>query len=120
MTAQLAKGPRASMRFPLEAPVAFWWMDENGNRQAGEGSSRDISERGAFVLAVACPPVGSNVELRIPLEGLPDTTEIDLAGCVVRVEQVNDGKGSNGFAVSRYFGDSAESFRQTRIEGLSN
>ena len=62
------------MRFPLETPVAFWWTDENGNRQQGEGSSRDINERGAFVFAATCPPVGSSVELRIPLEGLPDTT----------------------------------------------
>jgi hypothetical protein len=97
----LAKIPRASIRFPLQAPVAFCWTDENGNRQQAEGSSRDISERGAFVFAATCPPVGSSVELRIPLEGLPDTTGIDLAGSVVRVEQAHDGKGSGGFAVFR-------------------
>lgn len=98
---QIAKVPRATIRFPLEAPVAFRWTDENGNRQQGEGSSRDISERGAFVFAAACPPVGSNVELRIPLEGLPDATGIDLEGCVVRVEQARPGKRSSGFAVFR-------------------
>ena len=98
---QLVKVPRATIRFPLEAHVAFRWTDENGNRQQGEGSSRDISERGAFVFAVACPPMGSNVELRIPLEGLPDANWIDLAGCVVRVEQAHSEKGSSGFAVFR-------------------
>lgn len=117
---QHAKVPRASIRFPLEAAVVFSWTDEKGNRQQGQGSSRDISERGAFVFAADCPPVGSNVELRIPLEGLPDTTRIDLDGCVVRVEQPHDGKGSSGFAVFRDLGDSADSFRQQQIEGLSN
>jgi hypothetical protein len=115
VTVQLARVPRTSIRFPLEAPVTFSWMDENGSRQHGEGSSRDISEGGAFVFALVCPAVGSSVELRVPLEGL-DTTRIDLAGRVVRVEQAHDGKGANGFAVFSGLGDSAESFRQGRIE----
>jgi hypothetical protein len=101
---QIARVPRASIRFPLEAPVTFSWRDENGSHQHGEGSSRDISEVGAFVFAVVCPPVGSGVELRIPLEGLPDTTRIDLAGRVIRIEQDDDGKGS-GFAVFRSFSE---------------
>ena len=91
-------GPRASIRFPSASRgCVLWWTDENGNRQQAEGSSRDISERGAFVFAATCPPVGSSVELRIPLEGLPDTTGIDLAGSVVRVEQAHNGKGSQWF-----------------------
>jgi hypothetical protein len=98
---QLAKVPRATLRFPLQAPVAFWWTDENGNRQQGKGSSRDISELGAFVFSAACPPVGSTVELKIPLEELPETTGIDLAGCVVRVERGHAGTQSGGFAVFR-------------------
>jgi PilZ domain len=99
---QIAKVPRATIRFPLEAPVAFRWTDENGTRQQGEGSSRDISEHGAFVFAAACPPVGSNVELRIPLEGLPDATGIDVQGSVIRVERPAEGIGSSGFAVKAY------------------
>jgi hypothetical protein len=100
---QFARIPRASIRFPLEAAVAFWWMDANGSRQQGKGSTRDVSERGAFVFATKCPCVGSSVELRIPLEGLPDTTRINLAGRVVRVEQAHEGKGIGGFAISRSF-----------------
>jgi PilZ domain len=78
-------------------------MDENGNRQQGEGSSRDISELGAFIFADACPPVGSSVRLRIALEGLPDAKGIDVKGSVIRVEQAADAKGSHGFAVLRSF-----------------
>jgi PilZ domain len=96
---QLAKVPRATIRFPIQAPVAFWWTDENGNSQLGEGSSRDISELGAFVFAAACPLVGTRVGLKIRLEGPPDTKGIDLEGSVIRVEQPADGKGSSGFAV---------------------
>lgn len=101
---QLEKVARATIRFPLEAPVAFWWTDRNGKRRDGEGSSRDLSERGAFVFATACPPVGARVELKIPLEGLRDTTEIELVGCVIRVELARNGKKANtGFTILRRF-----------------
>jgi len=99
---QLGKVRRATIRFPLQAVVAFWWTDESGNRQHGKGSSRDISELGAFVFAAACPPVGSSVGLRIPLEGLPDTTGFDLQGHVIRVERSGEGIGCSGFAVKAY------------------
>jgi len=98
---QIAKSPRATIRFPLQAQVSFWWTDENGIRQQGEGSSRDVSELGAFLYADACPPVGSIVNLRIDLEGLPDTTGIDVEGRVIRIDKVQNGKGSSGFAVLR-------------------
>jgi hypothetical protein len=97
-------GARKTIRFPLQAPVVFWWTDENGNHQQGEGRSRDISESGTFVLAAACPPLGAGVGLRISLEAVPDTTEtlpIELDGHVLRVEHSDAANENTGFAVLR-------------------
>lgn len=96
------RGLRKSMRFPLQAPVVFWWRDENDAYQQSEGWSRDISERGAFVFAVACPPVGADVGLRISFAALPEAPRaqrMEVEGRVLRVEQPRTGKGSSGFAV---------------------
>lgn len=82
--------------------VVFWWKDENGTYQQNEGRGRDVSDRGAFVFAAACPPVGTNVGLKISLEGSPDATpalRIDVEGRVLRVEQSRTGEGNSGFAV---------------------
>ena len=94
---------RKSIRFPVQAPVIFWWTNEFGKRQQAEGHSRDISEGGAFVLAAHCPPLGAIVELRMDLQALPNAKGaclIEYEGQVVRVERPNGNKG-NGFAVLR-------------------
>ena len=64
--------------------------------------SRDISESGTFVHAAACPPLGASVGLRISLEaaaGATETLPIEFDGHVLRVERVNAGSESGGFAV---------------------
>lgn len=52
------KKTRKVIRFPLEARVLFWWV-ASGIVKRGEGRTRDISEKGAFVLASTCPQKGS-------------------------------------------------------------
>ena len=92
---------RKSMRYPVRAPVSFSWKDKNGKQCQGEGTSRDVSETGAFVYALGCPPVGAEVALRIVLVTLPDATKIlrvEVDGRVLRVEQAT-AAGSSGFAV---------------------
>jgi hypothetical protein len=97
-------GARATIRFPLAASVVFWWTDAKGTYQQGAGRSRDISDRGVFVLAAACPPLGTLVGLKISLDEVPDTKgtlHIEVTGQVLRVEESDVGMGSSGFAVSR-------------------
>ena len=92
---------RKSMRYPLRASVLFSWKDENGNQCQGEGTSRDISETGAFVLTLGCPPLGADVALRIVLAAPPDAMKMlrmEVDGWVLRVEQAT-AAGSSGFAV---------------------
>ena len=90
------------MRYPVQARVSFQWKDEGGDLRQGEGTTRDISEAGAFVFAPDCPPVGADVELRISLVELPQATSplpIELAGQVLRIDQDSEGERSRGFAV---------------------
>jgi hypothetical protein len=100
--ANLSKVARATIRYPLETTVVFWWEDENGIFQQREGLGRDVSDRGVFVFASACPPVGTNVGLRISLEGFPDgpsALRYEVVGRVLRVEQSRSGEKSSGLAV---------------------
>jgi hypothetical protein len=66
-----------------------------------EGISRDLSEQGAFIFTMDCPPVGSTVDLKIILEALRNvgtSLPLEFQGQVLRVERF---EGTCGFAVSR-------------------
>lgn len=92
---------RKVMRFPLEAPTVFWWMDR-GTVRRSEGRTRDISEVGAFVFASTCPPRGIQIGFKVFLPVLPGIqrkTRMEADGQVVRVEQVLGRDECEGFAV---------------------
>lgn len=97
-------GPRHGrkvMRFPLEAPTVFWWMERGTVRQS-EGRTRDISEDGAFVFARTCPPRGIQIGFKVFLPVLPGIerkTRMEADGQVVRVEQARGREECEGFAV---------------------
>jgi hypothetical protein len=93
---------RATIRYPLEASVVFWWKDENGVLKQEQGRGRDASDRGAFIVSAVCPPVGTAIGLRIFMEGFPDeaaAVRIDVEGRVLRVERSEASAGNSGFAV---------------------
>lgn len=92
---------RKVIRFPLEARVVFWWVD-SGITKRGEGRTRDISERGAFVLASTCPARGIQAGFKIFLPALPGSeqkTTLEAEGQVLRVEQAQETKEFEGFAI---------------------
>jgi len=98
------KAARNAIRFPLEASVQFWWKDETGTDHQNEGRSRDISERGVFVVSNDCPPQGVKIGLRLSLEELPNVARglwMAIDGYVLRVENWAGGWGREkyGFAV---------------------
>lgn len=97
-----ARPARRTLRFALKRAVAFSWTNGNGNRQRGEGRSRDLSEHGAFIFAPICPPVGANVSLTVDLEGIPDRIgplPIEVTGEILRVEPSPEIPGVDGFAI---------------------
>jgi hypothetical protein len=93
---------RTTIRYPLEASVLFWWKDKNGTYQQEEGRGRDASDRGAFVFAVACPPVGAAIRLRISMEGFTNEAaalRIEVEGRVLRIDGSRASGENAGFAV---------------------
>jgi len=77
-------------------------MSGNGERQQGDGRTRDLSEHGAFVVAPICPPLGASVLLTIDLDGIPDQMgplPVELEGEVLRVEQSPAATEACGFAI---------------------
>ena len=118
----LSNPTRKNMRYPVKAPVSFWWNDENGNQRLGEGTSRDVSETGTFVFAPSCPPVGADIALRIFLVALPGATRIlrmEVDGRVLRVEQAT-AAGRCGFAVLTKDAILRENVESTREENPSS
>ena len=92
---------RRVTRFPVDAPIAFWWVD-NGIMKRGEGQTRDISEAGAFVFSNMCPPAGSEIGFRILLPivpGFEHKTRVEADGQVLRVERAPGREEYRGFAV---------------------
>ncbi len=92
---------RKTIRFPLEAPIAFWWAD-SGIKKRSEGRTHDISEAGVFVLTNTCPSAGVQIGFRILLPVVPGfgpTTRVEAAGQVLRVEQGRGSEGREGFAI---------------------
>ena len=94
---------RRGMRFPVEARVVFKWVDQTGHAREGEGRTRNISERGAFVIAKKYPPRGAAVELKLFLPRIPITPTVGtvlMNATVVRTEERPSGsQDENGFAV---------------------
>ena len=92
---------RKVIRFPVEAPIAFWWVD-SGVVKRSEGRTRDVSESGAFVFASKCPPLGIQVGFKVFLPVVPGfehKTRVEADGQVLRVEQARGREELEGFAI---------------------
>jgi hypothetical protein len=94
---------RRAIRYPLQLPASFSWKDEEGILRQGEGHTRNISEKGAFVDAVILPSIGSSVELHFSLPALSDSgrkMHVVHMGEILRLEATEQGKHSGGFAIT--------------------
>jgi hypothetical protein len=98
---------RTMVRHSLQARVVFHWNDQDGSQKAGRGRTRNISQKGAYVVSLEHPPKGAQVSLSIYLPPLPGDTRvlsIEAKGKVLRVESKLVAKDSPGwgFAVSNH------------------
>ena len=92
---------RKDIRFPLEALTVFWWMD-SGVVKRSVGRTRDMSEKGAFVLAGTCPPQGIQIGFKVSLpalSGFEHRTRVEADGHVLRVERAQGHEEGQGFAI---------------------
>jgi hypothetical protein len=94
---------RRAIRYPLQLPASFSWEDEQGIARQGEGHTRNISEKGAFVEAAIVPPIGSSVELHFSLPALSDSgrqMRVLHTGETIRLEGTEQGERGGGFAIT--------------------
>jgi hypothetical protein len=94
---------RRAIRYPLQLPAAFSWEDEKRIVRQGEGHTRNISDKGAFVDAAILPPIGSSVELHFSLPALSDKARkmhVQYTGETLRLEGKEQGEHSSGFAIT--------------------
>lgn len=78
---------RKAKRYPLSAPVSFWWERADGILQEGHGTTLDISGLGVFILATLSPPAGVQLEVEVSLpaaSGAPKSVQFHGEGKVVR------------------------------------
>lgn len=106
---------RVALRYALRARVVFAWDDAGGARHESRGHTRDVGQKGAFVVAEDCPARGASVSLSIflPVMGTESRVlRLEVAGRVLRsgkgaVQAHAEGEGglnesvvAAGFAVS--------------------
>lgn len=91
---------RKAKRYPVSAPVSFWWERADGILQEGRGTTLDISSLGVFIVAALSPPAGVHLEVEVSLpsaSGAPKSVQLYGEGKVVRTGR----KGSEpGFAAA--------------------
>jgi len=94
---------RRAKRYPLSAPVSFWWERADGILQEGRGTTLNISGLGVFIVATLSPPAGMHVEVEVSLPaaiGAPKAIQLHGEGRVVHVGR----RGSeSGFAAAVLF-----------------
>jgi hypothetical protein len=95
---------RKFLRYRVGTPVIFSWQDERGQRRRAKGFARDLSAGGAYLLARACPPVGTPIRFEAflpPVGPEAPTLRMQGQGRVLRVDsptKSNGGGRGDGFA----------------------
>jgi len=98
---------RTTVRYMLHARVVFHWNDNEGFQKVGRGHTRDISQKGAYIVSPERPPNGAHVSLNIYLPALAGDTRLlslETEGQVLRVDSVREpaDPAGFGFAVSNH------------------
>jgi PilZ domain len=92
---------RHHKRYHLQATARFSWKDAGGARFEGSGLTRDISEKGVFVLTKHIPPSGTTVRLEVRAPSHSGSgLLIQSRGQVVRVEGAAQPPATLGFAAA--------------------
>jgi hypothetical protein len=92
---------RTAIRYRLSVPVVFSWEGMRGDRFQGEGSTRDISAVGAYILTPTSPPVDATLQVEIMLSAVFGPRKARIRGRmrVQRVKHEVTKYGQSGFSV---------------------
>jgi len=95
---------RKATRYRLHAPAFYWWESADGTLQEAQGVTRDISDRGVFIVAKQLPPAGVRVEINVHLPSVSSaarSAQLHGEGAVLRSAEAEAGK--SGFAAALVF-----------------
>lgn len=88
---------RNAIRYRFTVPVAFRWTGPKAHVLKGEGVTRDVSTRGAFIVTPNHPPAGATLRLEIQFDRTNHNLKLISEGLVMRVEH-GSLTGEDGFA----------------------
>jgi hypothetical protein len=95
---------RKATRYRVNASACYWWQRAEGTLEEAQGSLRDISDRGVFIIAKDLPPAGALVQLEVRLPvvaGASTSAHLHGEGKVVRTD--GPGGEQSGFAAAVVF-----------------
>jgi hypothetical protein len=97
----LTEDPRRAVRYALRTAVVFSWSDKGGPSRKSRGCTRDISPKGAYVIAVSSPPVGASLTMSFylpTLKGESQAIQVQAQSRVLRIDSGVEGR-CIGFSV---------------------
>lgn len=102
----------------MNTAVIFNWKGPDNQRFQGEGTTRDLSVEGVFILTATCPPVNAlvRVEVILPLSDGVSKAQMKADMTVLRVDHDLAGNKRSGFsAVGKGFLLSTFSERASKV-----
>jgi hypothetical protein len=95
------RAPRRAVRYTLETQVVFSWSEIGGLPRESRGCTRDISPKGAYVIAACCPPLGTTLAMSFDLPALMGESQavhVQVHSRVTRIDPEGAGRCA-GFSV---------------------
>ena len=93
---------RRAVRYALEVDVHYTWT-ERGVKHEARGRTRDMSPKGAFVVAPLCPPQGSLITMSFLMPAIgceSQSVQVQAESKVVRVDLGQRAGRPPGFSVA--------------------
>ena len=94
---------REGVRYALHARVVFGWTEISGQKRESRGHTRNVAQKGTFIMSPDCPPRDTPITLTIFLPvnaGEKRVIQMAADGRVTRAERPDGQQYLNGFAVA--------------------
>ena len=92
---------RRISRYSVQVPVTFAW-DEGDHKKRGDGWTRDLNGKGAYIYSSSLPPIGSRARVQVILPPLGEAgriLSIYMDASILRVDSGEQEPQKSGFAV---------------------
>jgi hypothetical protein len=91
---------RKGIRYRMNASVLFRWSGPEDEHCQGQGTTRDMSVSGAYIVTATCPPPNAVVRMEVflPLSDGGSKALMQADMMVLRVEHEIEGNSRSGFS----------------------